>query len=117
MGPRQSVAADVRRRIVKMDRFIRLLTSAATHLPASVLILLVPLGICPQVGWAQPVTYVGLDPATGLGQLRLINSDGTGDRLIPLNFPEPGFPSFSKDGRFLAFTSHDPGRPNKQSEN
>ena len=66
---------------------------------------------------AQPVVYMGTNVTTGLGQLRVINQDGTGDRLIRLALPEPGFPSFSKDGRFMAVTSQSPGRPAQFSKN
>jgi hypothetical protein len=66
---------------------------------------------------AQPVAYVGINPATGAGQLRVINSDGTGDRVLPVALPDAGFPSMSKDGRFMAITAQIPGRPNQQSRN
>src|SRR5712672_1870888 len=69
------------------------------------------LGASPFTTSAQPIVYEGTNAATGLGQLRVINSDGTGDRLLPVALPDPAFPSFSKDGRFMAITSKTPGRP------
>jgi len=68
-----------------------------------------------QLGSAQPVVYVGTNAATGLGQLRVINSDATEDRVVPVALPEVYFPSFSKDGRFMALTSQTPGRTNQIS--
>jgi len=84
---------------------------------ASRFVVLVCLSFLHQAGYAQPIVYDGANAASGLSQLRVINSDGTGDRIIPLALPEPGFPSFSKDGRFMAVTSQTPGRPNQSSKN
>lgn len=65
---------------------------------------------------AQPVVYVGTNTAGG-STLRVINSDGTGDRLIPVALPEVQAISFSKDGRYLALTSRSPDHLGQLSRN
>ncbi|MFO1500173.1 MAG: hypothetical protein U1G07_17585 [Verrucomicrobiota bacterium] len=62
-----------------------------------------------------PVYYSFLPPGQTAVQLWKINPDGTGDQRVPINLIEPGFPSWSKDGRVLALTSVNPQRPNKLS--
>ena len=88
-----------------------------SRIAGSNLLLLIGMVLRLHVVRAQPIVYGGTNIATGLGQLRLINSDGSGDRLLPLALPEPGFPSFSKDGRFIAITSQSPGRPAQSTKN
>lgn len=70
----------------------------------------------PSAGWAQPVVYAAPN-AAGAYTLRVLNSDGSGDRVIPVALPEVRAISFSKDGRFMALTSQEPGRPAQNSKN
>jgi WD40 repeat protein len=58
------------------------------------------------------ILYNNFDFSSGqpVAQLSRINPDGTGNRGIPVNLPEPGFPSVSRDGRYLALTSADPAK-------
>jgi Tol biopolymer transport system component len=67
-------------------------------------------------GWAQPVVYVTSYPA-GSYTMRVINADGSGDRLIPVPVLQVEVVSFSKDGRFMALTAQTPGRPAQISRN
>jgi hypothetical protein len=73
-------------------------------------------GLLPLAGRAQPVVYVGIN-AAGSNELRVLNSDGTGDRAVPVALPEVLSPSCSKDGRFMALTSQTPGLPFAFSKN
>jgi Tol biopolymer transport system component len=45
------------------------------------------------------------------GELRLLNVDGSGDRLLATNLPEPGeprfYPTWSPDGHYVAFVQLD----------
>ena len=64
---------------------------------------------------AQPagvIYYSAYDPAAEAQRhtLRAMNPDGTGDRLVVTALPEPGFPTWSRDGKLLSLTSIAPGK-------
>jgi hypothetical protein len=69
---------------------------------------------------AQAILFERYDVAANrlLGeQLAIINPDGTGEDEVPVNLPEWGFPTWSKDGRLLALTSLNPTTPFAFSRN
>src|SRR6476469_2181089 len=52
------------------------------------------------------IAYVRTGP-NGTLQLHQMNPDGTGDTLIGVPFSTPSFPTWSRDGAFLAVTAFD----------
>jgi hypothetical protein len=66
--------------------------------------LLVLLGIVGPL--RAQIAYVSVGP-NGTFQLRQMNADGSGDTLIGVPFSNPGFPTWSRDGAFLAVTAFD----------
>src|ERR1700682_1784669 len=52
------------------------------------------------------IAYVSVGP-NGTFQLQQMNADGSGDTQIALPFSNPGFPTWSRDGAFLAVTAFD----------
>ncbi len=66
---------------------------------------------------AQTISYNSFDFSSGqpVSTLREMAANGTGDRAVAVALPEPGLPVWSRDGRTLALSSTEPGRPNKVS--
>ena len=62
------------------------------------------------------VYYASLDNQ-GLSFVSRANPDGTGITSVPINPPQPDFPTWSRDGEALAVVSTIPGRPNETSRN
>lgn len=78
--------------------------------------LLILHALCPAV-FAQTITYNGFNFGSGqpVSTVREMAANGANDHALTVNLPEPGFPAWSRDGRLLALSSPEPGRPSKQS--
>ena len=73
--------------------------------------------LTPFLHGAGAIYFNRVAPGAGFPELHRINSDGTGEVVIPVNLPSALNPTVSRDGRRLLVTSPDPGRPFKLSQN
>lgn len=66
---------------------------------------------------AGSITYNYLDLSSGAPALQLasINANGTGDVLVPIAVRNAAYPTWSRDGQWLAVAGTDPARPSKWS--